>query len=38
LIERADSIGIPARDAERSRAFSVDPDGNDLMLDRRYAP
>ena len=37
-IERVDFIGIPSRDAERSRAFYVETDGSDLMLQPRYAP
>ena len=37
-VERVDFVDIPSRDVERSMAFFVDPDGNSLILHRRYAP
>jgi catechol 2,3-dioxygenase-like lactoylglutathione lyase family enzyme len=41
VIERVDFVGVPSRDAERTRAFYVGTLGlrpDELMLHHRYAP
>jgi hypothetical protein len=36
IVERTDFVSVPVTDLERSTV--TDPDGNELMLHRRYAP
>jgi hypothetical protein len=38
IVERTDFVSVPVTDLGRSTAwFFTDPDGNELMLHRRYA-
>jgi hypothetical protein len=42
LVEQVDFVSVPTRDVERAvawyRGFLRDPDGNTVILHRRYAP
>ena len=37
-VEQVDFINVPTRDSARALAVCLDPDGNALILHRRYEP